>query len=803
MAVTYRFYIKLSCIACLDVTQNGLRAVLEDATLTMTNVQGLRYCVDIKVDNDETDNEETRKNLRQSFSDFGLDYLEIKPEQMDSKQENPSKKWWQSHWVNGVVGVGLGFIILVLSLVGGGLPLWAMLSLSLASLFLGRHSLRNAFVQLRRQHVLSMDFLFVLSALTALIVSILSVFVPWLPMMFETPLLIFGFSHLGTAIKESLTETLFHNVSFKSRLPQYVTLHENKQTIALEAVQIDDVLSIQPGQIIPLDGICLEEAYLFDTIHQGSLEPRKVAINEKLSSGMILTKDSPAITLRVTADSDHSLLARLDKQLQQDLDSKAPIEAIAAKLLHYFIPTVLAVSVITGITLGIFFSPALAITCALSVLVSACPCIFGMIIPMTVKIAMHKSAELLAYFKEASHLQAAASIDTVVFDLHGTLTKGKPQVINFVSLNPKREQNLLLAYASLMEADSEHAVGQAIYRYLADNYEKPASTEIIIDKTNHSGVKAQIDQQQLLLGNEDLLQAEGISCDAVKSMARLQPSESLSYLVQNGEIIGYFVLADQLRDDAKACIEYLIEHDYEVYLFTGATKDTALKFARQAGIFAGNVRAGCVSFAQEETTQMAKNALIQHLKQNGRKVLMVGDGGNDAPALTISDLGVVMCTESSDEMTQKQAGLMIRGERLSPLISALSIAKQSIKSIYQNIIFSLGYNTFAMLFTSILVVGFGIVLNPGVGAAFMIFQMVFVFGYISRLKLQAAAQLEANDNVSKAYNYFAYEPGKHPSLGEQNTLSANDTYSDIFHISNNTSFVDRDTDLSDSEFIFQ
>ena len=317
------------------------------------------------------------------------------------------------HWIFGVAGVSTGMVLLVLSLVLGPLPFVAMLSIGLVSValtvILGKESYKEA-IKLGRSGGVNMHTLFAVSTATVMIVSVASFFFPFLPMMFEAGLLIFGFNHIGEAIRKTLNKQMGLRTSFQDDAPAKVKkIHDGQVVEALtNDLVVGDLILIDTQSIIPVDGVCEEgEGFISTEIETGDTDLECVRANDKLVAGMHLKGGQ--IYLRVSQPAKSSLLARNDANILAKNESveQSSWEHNARKMIKAFVPTVFLLAIASGIVIGIFFTPALAIQCAAAVLVSACPCTLGLIIPMAAKVGMDKAAESGIRFKNTKKLEDA------------------------------------------------------------------------------------------------------------------------------------------------------------------------------------------------------------------------------------------------------------------------------------------------------------------------------------------------------------------------------------------------------------
>ncbi|MDX1836393.1 cation-transporting P-type ATPase [Legionella taurinensis] len=678
--------------------------------------------------------------LLQPSSSYGVSQAEdLAPELLPPPSLPLYKRVLKWHWLWGVIGTVCGIALMIACMVTGGLPLAVMIALGVTSvvltLILGASSYYQAAMKLVKARTLTMDTLFAISTLTIIGVSIASFFVPWLPMMFEAGLLIFGFRHIGLAIEESIKDKLGLDRTYQSDLPQRVrVLKEGKEeSVDLSQVAVDDILVIQPGEIIPLDGLCLsDDNWIDDNIISGAIMPRRLRKGEHLLSGMRLPLNASPLVLQVKAVKKESYLACLDERIAKAYMEKAPIEEMATNILQYFIPAVIGLALLSGIIIACFFPPALAIQCAVTVLVSACPCTLGLVVPLALMIGNRKAADHGVQFKSGKALQAAAGIDAVVLDLNGTLTLGEPKVTRTGLLDDEITTADLYSLSAALENHSTHAFARAICDDAQEKYGEKIPHNLVkqVDDSYHAGLKGEIAGTEYLIGNQELMEQEGVKFapDLVQKIP-LQAGDSLVFLATRKKILGYFVLTDPLRSDAKLTIDALKAAGKTLFINTGASFETARRYAERLGIPEQNIQAGCVGGEE-------KALFIQSLKKKKYKVAMVGDGGNDGLPLACSDMGFAVQSRSGHQMASQNAGAIIQKGALLPIAHGLAIARQAVSNIKQNLGFSLAYNMAAVILTGGLLVALGITLNPAVGVALMILQTLLILGNAYRFKLQ-------------------------------------------------------------------
>lgn len=666
----------------------------------------------------------------------------------------PLKKKSYSHWFLGFLGMGAGFLLQVLPLFLGALPLGFMIPIALTSIILtltlGAESFKEAYKKLSKSRELTMDTLFAISTLTVMTVSIAAFFVPWLPMMFDVSLLIFGFRHVGQAIEESIKRSLSLETRFTDRLPKNVdrVLPDGScVSTLLNDIKPNDFLLVAPGEIIPVDGICeIEQGSIFETIITGSPLPRQVAKGELLQAGMYLAKDSQPLRIKVTAAGRQSYLARLNRSVAQASDEKSPLETVTTTILQYFIPAVIVMAIVSALIVGYFFTIPLAIQCAVSVLVSACPCTLGFITPLAVKIGWDKAADAYGVlFKSSKTMQDAAVVDAVVFDLNGTLTKGVPSVTGYgIHRGVTLSRDALLGYFAVLEKHSSHPIAKAICAFAVDHKVCLPNLELTdLDTTDHSGISACLNGVKYLLGNQTMMDEACIDTQDLQDSIRPEDGDTIVYLARAGDKnpLGHIKLSDPLREHARYVVDSLKSLGLQTHLCTGADVATAVRFAHKLGISPLHVRAGCRG-APGESTVCDKKIYIDQLKQQGHRVAMVGDAGNDTLAITASDFGIAIKSSGGDEMTQQQAGAVVQSGSLLPVVSVFAVAKQTVSHIKQGLLFSLGYNLGAMMIAGGLLLTIGVTLNPSVGVVLMILQTSLILLNALRFKHQKLAHIE-------------------------------------------------------------
>ena len=680
-------------------------------------------------------------------------------------------------WLYGLSGVTAGMALLILPFITGPLSLIAMMIIGVPSvaltLALGAESFKRAAKMLFKGSPLHMDTLFAVSTLTALIASITALFVPGLPMMFEAGLLIFGFKHIGEAIRESLEQSMELTARFQDRAPKRVKKvrsDDHVEEVPTETIKIDDWLLITAGELVAVDGVCeTGSGSINRSIEYGSSkDPVSLKPGDKISAGMILVQGS--IRMRVTAPACESLLARKDESISNSLNEKDKEDETSwktesSKVLHYFIPMVFGLALLSGLVVWYFFPLTLAIQSVVAVLVSACPCTLGLITGLAVRVGMKKAADHKIEFKTARKFEEVDQVSHVVFDLNGTLTTTELEITEQCHVSDSNcTYEDFLKYVLMLEAGSTKTVGITIYNYAATKISSAAiqlQPVSIIDKSNHSGVKTSIDGVQYVLGDQNMMKDNLISIASYKHRT-LESDERIIYLVRDQMILGHFILQRPLRTEAKVVVNALKKMGKQVHICTGSDEDTAMRYARVLGIPAENVRFDMLC--------ADKVRRIKELQADNKyRVAMIGDEENDADAIAASDFGVAMPTDGLGNMNQQVADAESKVSSLESVAAAFEISRQTGAMIRQNLMFSWTYNIVALLLPVGLLLVTGIALSPGICAALMILQTSLILLNTYRFKQQDLVCLKEarEESIVEEGSSYGSIPSMMPASGER------------------------------------
>lgn len=643
-----------------------------------------------------------------------------------------------SHWALGALGIGFGLFLLLAPWLIGVFSFGVLWPLAIASsvltLFLGKDTYRNAWNDLRRADV-SMDTLFALSTAIILVVSIAALFYPTLPVMLDAGLMIFGFRHLGIAWRESMLGKVRLNKTYADSVPDsIIRLNDGlEESVSLADVKVDDVILIHPEGIIPVDGILLESTALLDVkAIWGSRAWRSLKPGEVVLGGMILKSEQP-MRMKVSRVFGDSSLACKDKLIakKQLAAVQGQWEKEAARLMRYFIPLIIISAVLSGVLVAHFFTMALAIQCAVAVLVSACPCTLGIVTPISLKFGMHKAAEHGVLIDNPVTLETLRAVNTTVIDCRGTLTEGEPIIDSFsMTPNTTLTKDDLFRYFKSLETPSKHPVGRAIAN--SDVMQNVLVYDLQNWTAHRNGVSATIDGALWQCGNADFLAEQGISVGTVSNEYDL-----VTYLVREKSVVGQLNFIEPLRQDAIKTVDGLRQKGHTIYICTGENQIKATHYAMKLGIPSTHVQGGA--------TPQDKAQFVKRLREEGRVVMMVGDSANDALAIAASNVGIAIRSSLGCEVLQDRANVVIQNGSLLPVLTAVVVAEQTIRNIKQNLLFSFAYNAVMMLLASGLLLVAGLSVHPAVGVGLMMFQSALIFLNAYRFKQRELIHFSAVD----------------------------------------------------------
>ena len=488
--------------------------------------------------------------------------------------------------------------------------------------------------------------------------------------------------------------------------------------IPIEAVQVGDVIVVRPGEKVPVDGVIVEGD---STLDESMLTGESLPVDKKIGdsvAGATLNKFG-SFKFTATKVGKDTALAQIIRIVEEAQGSKAPIQRFADVVSGYFVPTVVALAVLTFLGWYFLFDPGnftRALVNFTAVLVIACPCALGLATPTSIMVGTGKGAENGILIRGAEHLENAHRLTTIVLDKTGTITKGQPSVTDILPLNGLSETELLQRTAQV-EQSSEHPLAQAIVKHAqAQNLPLAAPSSFVA--IPGQGVRATVGDQQILVGARRLLQENNIDFTAtIPEIERLeQQGKTVMLVATGGTINGLIAVADTVKEDSAAAVAELQRLGIEVWMITGDNERAARTIA--AGIGIANVMA--------EVLPEHKAEKVSALKQEGKVVAMVGDGINDAPALATADVGFAIGTGTDVAIEAADITLM-RGD-LGGIVAAIRLSRATMRNIRQNLFWALFYNSLGIPLAA---AGY---LTPVVAGAAMAFSSVSVVLNALRLK---------------------------------------------------------------------
>ncbi|KJL06587.1 MULTISPECIES: heavy metal translocating P-type ATPase [Priestia] len=488
--------------------------------------------------------------------------------------------------------------------------------------------------------------------------------------------------------------------------------------IPVEEVQKGEVIFIKPGEKVPVDGEIIEgQSAIDESMLTGESVPVDKNIGDKVI-GATLNKNG-FLKIKATNVGKETALAQIIKVVEEAQGSKAPIQRLADYISGIFVPIVVGIALLTFFVWYIWIVPgefALALEKLIAVLVIACPCALGLATPTSIMAGSGRAAEFGILFKGGEHLEATHKIDTILLDKTGTVTNGTPELTD-VRIAQGYEENELLQLVASAERLSEHPLAQALVAGIKNKgieIQDPLSFEAIPGY----GVKATVQERELLVGTRKLMNQHKVNIDAaLEGMTNLEREGKTVMLVGlDGKYAGMLAVADTIKMTSKEAVSRLKEMGLEVMMITGDNRQTAQAIAMQAGI----------DHVIAEVLPEGKAEEVKKLQQQGKKVAMVGDGINDAPALALADIGMAIGTGTDVAMEAADITLM-RGDLMS-IADAIEMSRKTISNIKQNLFWAMGYNTLGI---PIAAVG---LLAPWVAGAAMAFSSVSVV--LNALRLQ-------------------------------------------------------------------
>jgi len=499
----------------------------------------------------------------------------------------------------------------------------------------------------------------------------------------------------------------------------------NESDILLEHVVKGDRLRVRPGEKIPVDGVVLEGTSSVDeSMISGEPIPVEKQAGDKLIGATV--NGTGSLIMEAQKVGAETLLSQIVKMVAYAQRSRAPIQKLADVVSGYFVPTVIAIALIAFVV-WYFFGPdpqmAYALIAAVSVLIIACPCALGLATPMSIMVATGKGATMGVLFKNAEAIETLRKVTTLVVDKTGTLTEGKPKLVEVVAA-PGMDKNKLLSLAASLEKGSEHPLAAAIVQGAVKQGLHLTEAKKFASHTG-KGVSGEIDGQAVLLGNLELLEEFKVDAGTLVEQAKAMRSEgqTVMFVGIGGQIGGLLAVADPIKETTPEAIKQLHAEGIRIVMLTGDNKVTAEAVARQLDL----------DEVVAEVLPDQKAEAVKKFQQGGHVVAMAGDGINDAPALAQAEVGIAMGTGT--DVAMESAGVTLVKGDLTGIVRARRLSRATMANIKQNLFFAFIYNALGVpIAAGVLYPFFGILLSPVIAAAAMSFSSVSVIGNALRLR---------------------------------------------------------------------
>ncbi|HGH4676693.1 TPA: copper-exporting P-type ATPase CopA [Enterobacter bugandensis] len=719
----------MSCASCVSRVQNALQAVPGVAQARVNLAERTALVM----------GSASAADLVQAVekAGYGAEAIEDDAERRERQQETAIATMKRFRW-QAIVALLVGIPVMVWGMMGDNMmvtadnrTLWLVIGLiTLAVMvFAGGHFYTSAWKSLKNRTA-TMDTLVALGTGAAWLYSMsVNVWPQWFPMearhlYYEASAMIIGLINLGHMLearaRQRSSKALERLLDLTPPTARVVT-DDGEKSVPLAEVKPGMTLRLTTGDRVPVDGeITQGDAWLDEAMLTGEPIPQQKSQGDAVHAGTVVQDGS--VLFRASAVGSHTTLSRIIRMVRQAQSSKPEIGQLADKISAIFVPVVVGIALLSA-AIWYFFGPApqivYTLVIATTVLIIACPCALGLATPMSIISGVGRAAEFGVLVRDADALQRASTLDTIVFDKTGTLTEGKPQVVAVSTAGIAQEDALRLAAA--LEQGSSHPLARAIL----DKANASALPQVSNFRTLRGlGVSGEADGHALLLGNQALLNENGVDTSALEEELKAQASRGATpvLLAVDGKAAALLAVRDPLRQDSVDALQRLHRAGYRLVMLTGDNPTTANAIAKEAGI--DEVIAGVLPDGKADA--------IKNLQSQGRQVAMVGDGINDAPALAQADVGIAM--GGGSDVAIETAAITLMRHSLMGVADALAISKATLRNMKQNLLGAFVYNSLGIpVAAGILWPLTGTLLNPVVAGAAMALSSITVVSNANRL----------------------------------------------------------------------
>lgn len=544
---------------------------------------------------------------------------------------------------------------------------------------------------------------------------------------FEAAGMIVAFISLGKfleAVTKGKTSDAMSKLMGLAPKTATIIIDGKEKVINIEDVRTDDIILVKPGEKLPVDGEIIEGR---TTIDEAMLTGESIPVEKNVGDEVFAASINKhgMFKYKATKVGNDTVLSQIIHLVEDAQGTKAPIAKLADVISGYFVPTVITIAVLSALAWYFIGGKDLefSLNILISVLVIACPCALGLATPTAIMVSTGKGAENGVLIKSGEALEEAHKINTIVFDKTGTITEGKPTVTDIIVKKYSEEEVLRLAAAA--EKGSEHPLGEAIVKEAIEGYKMELPTIKEFDSIPGEGIETNIEDKNIIIGNRKMMDRFNISIENIEEDAHRLADEAKTpmFVAINKELVGIIAVADKVKENSAKAVKALHNMGIEVVMLTGDNGKTAKAIAKTVGI----------DRVVSDVLPEGKANVIKELQGEGKKVAMVGDGINDAPALATAEIGIAI--GSGTDVAIESADIVLMRSDLLDVVTAIGLSRATIKNIKENLGWAFGYNILGIpVAMGVLHIFGGPLLNPMVGAFAMSLSSVSVLLNALRLK---------------------------------------------------------------------
>jgi P-type Cu+ transporter len=733
----------MSCASCANTIETAIRSV---PGVAQSNVNFAAERANVSYDASQTDIATIQaavKSAGYTAQPISADVLAAPDDGNRLEQNCESRRLLRRIWFSGIVSIILviGSFSAMTGMPIGFIPPWLhhpWLQLGLTTpvlVWAGNSFFINAWKAVKR-HTATMDTLVAIGTGTAYLYSMFPTLFPdWFTaqglapdVYYEAAAVVISLILLGRLLennaKGQTSEAIRKLIGLQAKTARLICAGREID-LPIADVMLNDIILVRPGEKIPVDGKIIEgHSTIDEAMVTGESLPVKKQVGDEVIGATI--NKAGSFKFRATRIGKDTFLAQIVKLVQQAQGSKAPIQRLADQVTGWFVPVVIAIAIVTFILwYNLLGNPAVALITTVGVLIIACPCALGLATPTSIMVGTGKGAEHGILIKDAASLEQAHQLQTIILDKTGTITEGKPTVADFVTIKgaDRHDVNRFNLVAAV-ERNSEHPLAEAVVAYAQMQGAEPIDCQDFAAIAG-SGVQGMVANQLVQIGTQRWMKELGITtADLQSPRERLENAgKTVVWLAVNGQIAAIIAIADAVKPSSVKAIRALQKLGLEVVMLTGDNQRTAEVIAREVGI----------QRVIAEVRPEQKVAEVQAIQAEGKRVAMVGDGINDAPALAQADVGLAIGTGTDVAIAASDITL-ISGD-LNGIVTAIQLSHATMRNIQQNLFFAFIYNALGIpIAAGILYPVFGWLLNPMIAGAAMALSSVSVVTNALRLK---------------------------------------------------------------------